>query len=53
MACTATSLLSKYQFFTLALITQHLIIYTPTEKLITSKHSINSLFKLGLETGQC
>ena len=49
MACTATFLLSKYQFFTLARITQHLIIYTPTEKLITSKHSINSLFKLGLE----
>ena len=33
MACTATFLLSKYQFFTLAQITQHLIIYTPTEKL--------------------
>ena len=34
MACTATLPLSKYQFFTLARITQHLIIYTPTEKLI-------------------
>ena len=34
MACTATFLLSKYQFFTLARFTQHLIIYTPAEKLI-------------------
>ena len=34
MACAATFLLSKYQFFTLARITQHLIIYAPTEKLI-------------------
>ena len=34
MACTATFLLTKYHFFTLARITQHLIIYTPTEKLI-------------------
>ena len=34
MACVATFLLSKYQFFTLARITRHLIIYAPTEKLI-------------------
>ena len=34
MAYTATILLSKYQCFTLARITQHLIIYTSTEKLI-------------------
>ena len=34
MVCTATFFLFKYQFFTLARITQHLIIYTPTEKLI-------------------
>ena len=33
MACTATFLL-KYQFFTLARITQHLFIFTPTEKPI-------------------
>ena len=34
LKCTAAILLSKYQFFTLARITQHLIIYTPTEQLI-------------------
>ena len=34
MACTATFLLSKYLFFTLSRITQDLIIYTSTEKLI-------------------
>ena len=32
MECTATDVLYKYQFFTLAPIIQHLIIYTPTTK---------------------
>ena len=34
MECTTTIRLSKYQFFRLAQITQHLIIYIPTKKLI-------------------
>ena len=35
MECTAIVLLPKYEFFTLAQITQYLIIYTPTMKLIS------------------
>lgn len=50
MECTAIVLLPKYEFFTLAQITQYLIIYTPTMKLISRPNL--SLRELLHQSGQ-